>query len=124
MEKVIFYDGNCIVCDLEMGHYKKKAIKGELKFIDIHSPEFNNYKHLLSFHQANSKMHFLKAGKLSLGVDAFIDIWTLLPQRRFKILIKIVSLPLIRPLADLFYIIFAKIRPILPKKNRSISNKK
>ena len=119
MEKVVFYDGNCIVCDLEMGHYKKKAQKGELKFVDIHSKEFENYKNLISFSQANEKMHFLKDGKLSLGVDAFIEIWKLLPQKRFKILIKIISLPLIRPMADIGYIIFAKIRPYLPKKNLS-----
>lgn len=114
---IVFYDGDCIVCDLEMMHYKKQEAQGLLKFVDIHSPEFKEYEYLLSFDKANQRMHVMRSGKKLDGVDAFLMIWSLLPQRRYKIMAKIVSHKLVRPIADRCYNIFAKCRKYLPKKH-------
>jgi predicted DCC family thiol-disulfide oxidoreductase YuxK len=118
MEKtIVFYDGDCIVCDLEMSHYKKQEKLGLLKFVDIHSEEFKQYQHLLTFDVANERMHILKEGKKQDGVDAFLVIWSVLPQKRYKILSKIINHKYVRPLADIGYNIFAKYRKYLPKKH-------
>lgn len=114
---IVFYDGDCIVCDLEMNQYKKQEKMGLLKFVDINSKEFKNYHSVLSFNLAHEKMHVMKNGKKLDGVDAFLLIWEQLPQKRYKILSKIISSKYIRPLADIGYIIFAKNRKYLPKKS-------
>lgn len=119
-KSVVFYDGNCIVCDLEIGAYKKQEKLGLIKFVDINSEEFKEYSSLLSFADANLKMNVLKDGKLIDGIDSFLEIWRVLPQRRYKILSQIISNKHIKPLAIIGYNIFAKYRRYLPKKNRNI----
>jgi predicted DCC family thiol-disulfide oxidoreductase YuxK len=114
----VFYDGNCIICDLEISTYKKQEKLGLINFIDIQSDEFKKYSNLLSFDDANLKMHVLKNGKLINGVDSFLEIWAILPQKRYKVLAKIISHKYVRPLADIGYNIFAKYRKYLPKYKR------
>lgn len=117
-KSIVFYDGNCIVCDTEIGVYKKQEKLGLIKFVDIQSEEFKHYSSLLSFNDANLKMHVLKDGKLINGIDSFLEIWSLLPQKRYKILSKIISNKYIMPLAILGYNVFAKYRKYLPKKRK------
>lgn len=114
---IVFYDGDCIVCDLEMSVYKKLETQGSLKFVDIHSEEFKSYSSQLSFSLANERMHVLKQGIKQDGVDAFLLIWSVLPQKKYKYLSKLISHPKVRPLADIAYNIFAKYRKYLPKKH-------
>jgi predicted DCC family thiol-disulfide oxidoreductase YuxK len=51
------------------------------------------------------------------GVDAFIEIWKVLPG--YGWLARTVSIPPVHALAGLGYAVFAKIRPLLPRKTRS-----
>lgn len=112
----IFVDGNCIVCDWEISHYKR--IAPELfELIDISDPSFNAGQYGLTAEAVNVNMHVLTPeGELKIGVDAFAHIWSRIHRYRFAE--KIIQLPIVHSLARLGYKCFTVIRPYLPKKNR------
>lgn len=112
----IFVDGNCIVCDWEISHYKRMA-PDLFELVDISAPEFNAAEHGLTAEAVNAQMHLVTPdGELRIGVDAFAHIWSRLPRYRFaKVL---VELPILSSFAKLGYRIFAASRPYLPKKKR------
>jgi predicted DCC family thiol-disulfide oxidoreductase YuxK len=112
----IFVDGNCVVCDLEISHYK--AIAPELfDIVDISAPGFDAPHFGLTAEAVNKHMHVLTPeGKVAKGVEAFAHIWTRIPRYHFAA--KWVRLPVINPLAKAGYEVFAYIRPWLPKKKR------
>lgn len=110
----IFVDGNCIVCDFEIAHYKR--IAPELfEIIDISSPDFNAQTYGLEVNAVNKHMHVLDPeGNLHIGVDAFAHIWSRI--KKYRIASQLIKNPLINPLAKVGYCLFATIRPYLPKK--------
>jgi predicted DCC family thiol-disulfide oxidoreductase YuxK len=112
----IFVDGNCIVCDIEVSHYKKIAPE-IFELVDISHPDFDATKFGLNAAAVNKHMHVLTPdGQLFVGVKAFEHIWSRI--ERYKFASKIINWPLINPAARIGYWIFAEIRPILPKKKR------
>jgi predicted DCC family thiol-disulfide oxidoreductase YuxK len=112
----IFVDGNCIVCDLEILHYKR--IAPELfEIIDISAPGFDASAHGLTTAAVNKHLHVQTPdGKMLKGVDAFAHIWSRVPRYHFAK--TLVGLPGFNSLAHIGYAVFAEIRPWLPKKNR------
>jgi predicted DCC family thiol-disulfide oxidoreductase YuxK len=112
----IFVDGNCIVCSLEISHYKR--IAPELfELVDISDPQFNAAAYKLDAKSVQKEMHVLTDdGKLIKGVDAFAHIWSRIPKYQFAS--RAIKLPVIRSFANVGYFVFAELRPLLPKKNR------
>lgn len=112
----IFVDGNCIVCDFEVSHYKR--IAPELfEIIDISHPDFDATKYGLNKEEVNLNMHaFTPSGELKIGVDAFAHIWSRIQKYRFAS--KAIELPVINQLAKLGYFVFARNRHWLPKRKR------
>lgn len=112
----IFVDGNCIVCDLEISHYKR--IAPELfEIVDISREGFNAAEFGLDPDAVQKTMHvFTPEGELRLGVDAFAHIWSRI--EKYQLAGKIIQLPIIHPLAKIGYRIFAITRPYLPKRIR------
>ena len=55
-------------------------------------------------------------GVLQKGLSAFITIWKVLP--RYRWLSRLANTPIIRPILEETYAIFAKVRPYLPRKSR------
>jgi predicted DCC family thiol-disulfide oxidoreductase YuxK len=112
----VFVDGNCIVCDWEIGHYKRLAPE-LFEIVDISAPHFNAADYSLTAAAVNKNMHVLTPdGDLKIGVDAFAHIWSRI--EKYKMASKLIKGPLINPLAKLGYKAFASLRPYLPKKNR------
>lgn len=112
----IFVDGNCIVCDFEISHYKKIA-PDIFEIVDISHPKFEAKEFGLSVEAVNSKMHVRTPdGELKIGIDAFAHIWDQIERYRFAA--RIVRIPIIRPIAKMGYEVFAVLRPLLPKKRR------
>ena len=112
----IFFDGNCIVCDTEVAHYKRIAPES-FDIVDITGSGFDAAKFGLSPEKVQFHMHVMAPdGSILVGVDAFSHIWSRLDGYRFAA--KVVKLPLIYPLAKIGYNLFAKYRHLLPKKNR------
>lgn len=116
MKTKILFDGNCIVCDREISYYAR--IAPELfEIIDISDPSFQASNFGLTAQDVNEKMHVITPeGELRIGVDAFLYIWQQLPQWMW--LSRVVGSPIVKPFAHIGYFGFAKIRPLLPKKNR------
>jgi predicted DCC family thiol-disulfide oxidoreductase YuxK len=112
----IFVDGNCIVCDNEISHYKRMAPEA-FEIIDISSPNFNAADYSLTTEVVNKKMHVLTPeGEIKIGVEAFAHIWGRI--QKYNLAAKLIKWPIIHPLAKLGYNLFATIRPLLPKRRR------
>ena len=112
----IFVDGNCIVCDFEIAHYKHLAPE-KFEIVDISDPSFDAQKFGLTSEAVNKHMHVqTPTGEIKIGVDAFAHIWSQIP--RYKLPNKLVQLPILNGAAKMGYSMFAFIRPWLPKKIR------
>lgn len=112
----ILVDGNCIVCDFEISHYRRIA-PSEFEIVDISDPAFRAEKYNLSSAAVNRHMHVISPdGKVHKGVDAFAHIWSRIP--RYKFARALINFPLIHPLALVGYEAFARVRLWLPKKRR------
>lgn len=112
----VYYDGLCHLCSREINHYQKMTGAEQINFIDITTSAFDAKVERLDPVQIHKTMHVKdEAGKVHTGVDAFICIWKNLPTLQF--LVPIAKFPPMRLLLDLFYFIFAKIRPLLPRKS-------
>lgn len=110
----IFFDGNCIVCDTGISHYKRMA-PDVFELFDINSPDFDAAKYGLSSEGVQKHMHVMTPeGQILRGVDAFTHIWSHLDRYRFAA--KIIQLPVIYQLTKIGYNLFARSRHLLPKK--------
>ncbi len=120
----IFYDGNCIVCSREIDHYRRNNPSGRLLFIDISETGFDAGLHGKHRDQFMAQMHVRDAsGTFLTGVDAFLAIWRAYPSHsRYRLMARIVSLPLITPATRIGYALFARYRHLLPKRKNSCAS--
>ncbi len=113
----IYYDGVCHLCSREMSHYKKiverHALSTPIAFIDISDPRFDAKSHGLDPKKVQAVMHVQAAdGKIYQGVEAFLQIWQIIPGQRWLFHIGSRS----KPVLKIAYAIFARLRRVLPKK--------
>lgn len=114
MKTKIFFDGNCIVCDMEISHYKRKA-PDLFELVDISAPGFDAKFFSLTKDSVERELHVLTPqGELLVGVDAFAHIWSRI--ERYRPLVFLVQLPGLYSLARIGYKFFTIIRPYLPKR--------
>lgn len=112
----IFFDGNCVVCDMEIAHYARIQ-PDSFELIDISDPSFDSSRFGLNPKEVNLNMHVLtEAGEIKVGVDAFTHIWSQIPL--YKIPSRVIRLPGVYTLAKIGYSIFARYRHLLPKKSK------
>lgn len=110
----IFVDGNCIVCDFEISHYKKMA-PDIFEIVDISDPNFDASKYGLKFEDVNKNMHVCTPeGQVLIGVDAFAHIWSRLEKYQWGS--KVIKAPGVYGVAKIGYKAFTIVRPYLPKK--------
>ena len=118
----VFYDGKCNLCSKEINYYIRIAPSGIFDWQDVNlmNDEFVNTGIKIS--DALKILHVIDVNdKLHLGVDAFIVIWNNLTY--WKILARVVSIPIIKQILNITYRAFANWRfnrlnhCILAKKN-------
>ncbi len=110
----IFFDGNCIVCDMEISHYKRQA-PDLFELVDISAEGFRASNFGLTAEAVQKHMHVLTPeGDLKIGVDAFAHIWSRIAKYNWAS--TLVRQPIVHMLAKVGYEGFARIRPYLPKK--------
>jgi predicted DCC family thiol-disulfide oxidoreductase YuxK len=115
MKSKIFYDGNCVVCDIEIGHYKRIA-PNEFDLVDISAPDFDAAKFGFDSKDVNREMHVMGPDQtVHVGVEAFRHIWSRIPK--YQWLSGLIGQPGIRSVAGVGYQMFSKIRPYLPKRS-------
>ena len=119
----IFYDGACIVCATEVEHYGRSDHAGHLLLVDISTPEFDPTPLGISREALMYQMHAIDAaGRIYRNVEAFWAIWQAFPTATvYGLLGRLVTQPLLNPLARLGYRIFARLRRYLPRRARDCS---
>jgi len=102
----VFYDGMCGLCSKEINHYKRIAPAGMFHWQDLTLSAEELEKEGVSLADGLRLLHVRdEAGRLHIGVDAFILIWSQL--RRWRLLAGIVSIPPVRRVAQAVYVAFA-----------------
>lgn len=116
----VYYDGACGLCRREIEHYQRLVpLSGaQIRWVDVMAgPDVLMLEHLegplaatpLTLLEALMALHVVDAeGRLHRGVAAFAVVWRCFP--RWHWLAMLVSLPLVRHLADVVYALFARWR--------------
>jgi len=105
----VFYDGRCGLCSKEINYYRKIAPSGIFDWQDITESADDLNKEGISLAEGLKLLHAKdNNGKMHVGVDAFILIWQQL--RHWRILAILISLPLIKQVANITYRVFASWR--------------
>jgi predicted DCC family thiol-disulfide oxidoreductase YuxK len=102
----VFYDGKCGLCSREINHYRKIAPDGIFEWQDITENFDGLTKQGISLSEGLKLLHAMdNNGKIHIGVEAFILIWEQL--KRWKVLAILISLPVIKQIANYVYTAFA-----------------
>jgi predicted DCC family thiol-disulfide oxidoreductase YuxK len=102
----VFYDGKCGLCRREIEHYMRIAPEGIFAWVDITvTPEpFTTLGYVVN--DGLKALHVRDGeGAMHMGVDAFIAMWLQFP--RWRLLARLVRLPIIRPAVQRLYAAFA-----------------
>jgi predicted DCC family thiol-disulfide oxidoreductase YuxK len=111
----VFYDGLCVVCSKEIEHYQKQKGSENIEFIDIMKAAFKADSYGIDRDEVHRVMHVKKAdGTFATRVDAFIEIWKVLP--RYQILARLAQQNMFKIFLNQGYKLFAFARPYLPRK--------
>jgi predicted DCC family thiol-disulfide oxidoreductase YuxK len=105
----VYYDSKCGLCKREIAYYKRIAPDNIFLWCDIFISENDLKKEGINFIDSLKILHVIDhEGALHKGIDAFIIIWRYI--KYFRILSFLCSIPLIKPLMNILYNIFAKWR--------------
>ncbi len=111
----MLYDGLCPLCSREVRMLSRKDKHDRLAFVDIAAPDFDPSRYGVSRDEAHAKMHaVLPDGRIVTGMAAFRHIYRALGMGW---LMAPTGWPILRPIFDLLYAGFAKVRPRLPGRS-------
>lgn len=118
MKWMFFFDGACHLCSREVDHYRLLPGSEKIEFIDIAGNSFSAKDYGLDPVAVNKAMHVKSpSGEIFTGVDAFIEIWKVLPKyHRYAVIANIHE---VKAFLKVGYRIFAKFRHYLPKRRSS-----
>ena len=112
----VYYNQKCTVCNIEISHYKKKNISN-LILVDINSPS-KDLKILGKSHkEMMRRLHVVDDKTIYSGASAFIVLWSNLPN--YKLLSKILNVPIIFQVFNIFYEFIAFL--LFIKNNRGLT---
>jgi predicted DCC family thiol-disulfide oxidoreductase YuxK len=104
----LLYDGACPVCNLEMDNLKARNTAGLLQFVDISAPLFDPSPYGASLAQMNALIHAARPdGSLVIGVEVFRLAYGAVGLGH---LAAPTGWPLLRPVFDAVYKVFARNR--------------
>jgi len=104
---IIFYDGKCPLCSLEMQKLKQHDVSEKIKLIDLHQPDFESTFPHININKALAILHGEYQGKLLLGLDVTHRAWTLVGK---GIWVAPLQWPVIKQVAHLSYLLLARYR--------------
>lgn len=101
METKVIYNAECPICSREVAGYRDyaEARALPLRFADLHAEDLSSLG--ITREDAARRLHVVRGGELLAGLPAFVALWSEMP--RFRWLARLVSLPVVRPVADLLY---------------------
>jgi len=113
-----FHDGECPICTIEINAMKKLDKAGNVKWVDITQDKVALATAGLSYQQAMERMYVIDENQqLQSGVLGFVQLWKQLPYYR-RIAPMIESIPLLLPVMEFCYGIFARYRLVLTFKSQ------
>jgi len=102
----VFYDGKCGLCLREIEYYRTIAAPGLFHWRDVTDSAADLEQAGISLVQGLKLLHAVDHdGTMHVGVDAFILIWSQL--RYWRLPARLLSLPLLRQVANAAYAAFA-----------------
>ena len=111
----VYFDGHCRVCAHEIAIYQRRDREARVRWVDIMDPHFSAVAEGLDPSRVHQELHARRPdGGLAVGVDAFIEIWKVIPG--FAPLARLAGQAWSRPFLNLGYQVFTRIRPYLPRK--------
>ncbi len=104
----LFYDGRCPLCVAEMSRLAKLDQRRQLAFEDINAADFSARYPAIDPLHANRVLHGWDENQnLLFGLDVSCRAWQLVGHHRWMAALR---WPIIRPLADIAYRLFARHR--------------
>ena len=100
----VFFNNSCSICRSEINIYIKQGIK-QLEWIDITNNKIAEQDTQKTDKDLLRRLHVKSDGKIYAGAKAFIILWDKMPK--FKLLGKILSLPIIYHIFSFTYEIVA-----------------
>jgi predicted DCC family thiol-disulfide oxidoreductase YuxK len=104
---VIFYDGHCPLCSLEMIKLKKYDTHNQIELCNLHQKDFTKLYPNINFNKAMEILHGQFQGQLLLGLDVTHRAWTIVGKGLF---VAPLQFPIIKQLAHLVYLFVARYR--------------
>ena len=105
-----FHDGECPICTIEINAMKKLDKAGNVKWVDIAQDKTALATAGLTYQQAMERMYVIDENQqLQSGLLGFLQLWKQLPYYR-RIAPIIENIPLLLPVMEFFYGIFARYR--------------
>lgn len=110
---VVYYDGSCPLCTVEIDHYAAQRGGERLAFVDVSAPGADAGADL-SPAVAMQRFHVrLPDGRLLSGARAFVAIWSELPG--WRLAARIARVPGVAAALALGYRLFLPLRPLLSR---------
>lgn len=110
---IIFYDGNCPLCNHEMQLLKKHDKNDQITLEDLNATDFVVRYPEINVQNAMSILHAkTESGEMIYGLDVTVQAWA--KTDKYKLfnfpLVNLLRWPIIRLVADKAYLFFAKHR--------------
>ena len=113
MKLTIFYDSHCPLCSAEINQLRLLDDRGRLVFEDLHAPDFMRRFPYIDPVNANRILHGqLEDGRMLYGLDVTCRAWAAVGKHRW---LAVLRWPVIRWIADLVYLFFARHRNTISK---------
>ena len=110
---IVYHDGSCPLCRLEIGHYRRQKGAERIAFVDVSDPEASAGAGL-SRHAAMARFHVRRpSGDLLDGAPAFVAVWEQLSSWRWAW--RLATLPGATEALDLGYTLFLPARPLFAR---------
>lgn len=108
MKLTVFYDGRCPLCLAEMRQLKASDHEDLIRLEDINAANFSSIYPHIDPDKADRILHGqLDSGEVLLGLDVTCKAWSLVGKHKWLAMLR---WPLIRRIADLVYLGFARYR--------------
>ncbi len=113
-QAVMFHDGDCPLCTIEVAHYRRMDAAGRIAFVDATSQDAALAKAGLDRATALKRLHvLLPDGSIVSGARAFVALWERLPG--WRRLAPIAKRPPVIWLMEGAYRLFLPLRPLLAR---------
>ncbi len=100
----VYFNNSCNICRAEINLYKKERIEG-IDWVDITHNKKAQEETKKEDKSLLRRLHVKKNGKVYEGAEAFLLIWKKIPK--YRLLFKVLSLPIIFNIFSIFYEIIA-----------------